>query len=295
MKTGAKTFTLFLSLVCFFTSYSQENIPIRVIESGHIVIKAKVNNAEGDFIFDTGGGITLLTKKFSEKIKNVKKQDGGYTGFRATGERIDLDLFTVDNIEIGKRITKKPTVTIMDVNLGEYDGIVSLDLFETRPFSIDFKNKLFIFETAESIKKKKTAGLMVPLQLSKDRNITLGIFACFTLNNKMKLQFSLDSGAGDSAYHINSKYLEACDIDISDTSKVKIVKKGSEFNADKKTLAYIATVAKLEAANDPQIKLESFSARFIPDLIYDGKISINWLGEVLTFNLPAAELIITKY
>ena len=132
-------FSLFFGLFITSFSFAQENIPIKILESGHIILDAKINGVEGNFIFDTGAGITVLTKKFSQKLNNVEKQDGTFTAFRATGERINLDLYRVNGLSIGKFVEKKPIVTIIDANLLNCDGIISLIPFEKQPFTVDFK------------------------------------------------------------------------------------------------------------------------------------------------------------
>lgn len=119
--------------------------PIEILPSGHIVIKASVNGIEGNFIFDTGGGITLLTKKFSDKVKNIKKQDGHFTSFRATGERIDIDLYDVQSISIGNWVSKQPTISIINVELAGFDGLISLNLFKKQPFTLDLKKRNLLF------------------------------------------------------------------------------------------------------------------------------------------------------
>ncbi|MEO6843916.1 MAG: retropepsin-like aspartic protease [Ginsengibacter sp.] len=67
-------------------------------------MKAKINGIEGNFIFDTEAGITVLTKKFSTKLHNIRKQDG--VPFRTTGERQDVDLYTVNDFRIGNLVEK---------------------------------------------------------------------------------------------------------------------------------------------------------------------------------------------
>jgi predicted aspartyl protease len=68
---------------------------------GHILIKASINGVEGTFLFDTGAGITLISKSFAAKIGTVYKQDSGYTGFRATGEKLYTDMYRVAVLQIG--------------------------------------------------------------------------------------------------------------------------------------------------------------------------------------------------
>ena len=281
-------------IVNVFSSKAQQTIPIAILKTGHIIIKAYVNGKKGNFIFDTGGGITLLTKKFSENLINSSSPDGNFTAFRATGERIDADLFTVDSISIGKFVNAKPTITIVDANLGGYDGLISLDLLRTQPFTIDYTRKVFVLESRKSTAEKKKDGKIINLQLRKDRDKSLDVFAYFVLNNSKTVQLSLDCGAGNDAFNFHSRYLSSCNLDITDTLNVKRIIKESEFNPDVKTVLYTGVVPLLQVKDNSEIKVWNFKARFTPGLIYDGIVSINWLGNILTFDLQNGLLIINN-
>ena len=92
---------LLLPLYSFCQSANQDEIPFELLPSGHILVKAKVDNVQGNFIFDTGAGITVFTKTFFKKLTHTTLEDGGYTAFRATGERVDLNLYRVAGFEFG--------------------------------------------------------------------------------------------------------------------------------------------------------------------------------------------------
>ena len=278
----------FLSLVIFTTlSYAQETIPIQILKSGHIVIRAKVNGVEGNFLFDTGGGITLLTKKFSEKVHGLNKQDGRFTGFRSTGERLDLDLYKVEKITMGKWQINKPVISIIDADLASFDGLISLNLFEKQPFTLDLKNKTLTFESPGSLAVKELNGKDIQLQVRKDRDKSIDIFTYVVLNENDTLQFSLDSGAGYNSFKINLRYLKNRD----DTVKVKRFLKKSEFDPNYKTEYFITDTRKLSLKDFPEISVRNFKTRY-SDLIYDGIASINSLGNILTFDLDKERLII---
>ncbi|HLV13750.1 MAG TPA: aspartyl protease family protein [Xanthomarina sp.] len=101
-----KLFTTLL-ILCTTLNYSQEKsinkieIPFTQTANGHIIIPAKINGIEGHFIFDTGAGINLLTKKFADKVTNLEKTHHFYTGHRATGEELQSDLWNSEYLEIG--------------------------------------------------------------------------------------------------------------------------------------------------------------------------------------------------
>ncbi|MCK7554149.1 aspartyl protease family protein [Chitinophaga sedimenti] len=108
-----KALLLVLTLCMHTLLFAQSNIPFELLPSGHLLVKAKADGVEGNFIFDTGGGLTVFTKVFFDKLRQVKKQDGGYTGFRATGERLDIDLYNVSSFEFGGIKKPMPNAVIL--------------------------------------------------------------------------------------------------------------------------------------------------------------------------------------
>ena len=72
---------LFISL----TTFAQTEIPFTLTDGGHTLVKAKINGIEGMFIFDTGAGLNMVTKKFADKVGTLQKTDEFYVGHRATG------------------------------------------------------------------------------------------------------------------------------------------------------------------------------------------------------------------
>ena len=271
------------------TSHAQSFIPFELTSQGHIMVKAKINGIEGNFIFDTGAGLTLITKTFSDKIGKLHKQDGSYTAFRATGEKLTADLYDAQTVALGNFIEHSPVLTIFDVNLGPIDGLISLMSFKERPFTIDYTNKKIIFETDKSMSAIQKSGHQIPLQLEESRDKALTIFAYFRVNDKLTLQFSIDSGAGNNVYRINSRYIPAFGIDTATASRIVIP---SEFNPEIKTIIYQANIKSIIAKASPAIQCREVKASFIDGLIYDGILSLNWIGKQVTFDLKKQEMIV---
>lgn len=288
--SSSKSLFLFLFIVLItLTSDAQSFIPFELTSQGHIMVKAKINGVEGTFIFDTGAGLTLITKAFSDKIVKLYKQDGSYTAFRATGEKLTADLYDAQSVAIGNFVENNPVLTIFDVNLGPIDGLISLMSFKEQPFTIDYTNKKIIFETDKSMSAIRKAGQNIPLQLEESRDKALTIYAYFIVNNKLTLQFSIDSGAGSNIYRINSRYISTLGIDTANASKIAIP---SEFNPKVKTIIYQASVKSITAKASPAIQCRDVKASFIDGLIYDGIVSLNWIGKQVTFDLKKREMIV---
>ncbi|MCC9136780.1 retropepsin-like aspartic protease [Pontibacter silvestris] len=291
MKLRTSLLTILLFLACLAVQ-AQQTIPFELAQSGHIMLKAQVNGVEGNFILDTGGGLTVITESFASKLNGLVKQDGGYTGFRATGERIDADLYTAREVTIGDHPSKETSLAIVDADFGPIDGLISLMSFRDQPFTIDFADKIVYLENTRSLAKRKKNGQVVPLQLEASRGVALDMFAYFVVNDKLTLQFLLDSGAGAGVFRLNSRYATALGVDIADTTKVEKTYRRSEINADVQTVIYRTAMDKLAVKGQPAIKIENFKAQLVEGLIYDGIMSVNWLGKQITINLAQREMIV---
>lgn len=283
------TFILIFIVLIAGKSRAQSFVPFELTSQGHITVKAIINGIEGNFIFDTGAGLTLITKAFSDKLGKLHKQDGSYTGFRATGEKIIAELYDAQTLALGNFIEQNPVLTIFDVNLGPIDGLISLMSFKEQPFTIDYANKKIIFETEKSISAIRKSGHQIPLQLDDSRGKALTIFANFIVNDILTLQFSIDSGAGNNVYRMNSRFISPLGIDTANASKTVIP---SEFNPNFKTIIYRANVKSITSKSSPAIQCRDIKASFIDGLIYDGILSLNWIGKQITFDLKNREMIV---
>lgn len=294
LSTLSSAFFIFLILTLLTTGITkaQTSVPVTITNQGHIMVKAKINGVEGNFVFDTGGGLTMVTKKFASKMEGLHKQDGGYTAFRATGEKLDANLYEASSLVIGTYTEGKPVLTIFDVDFGPIDGLISLMSFKNQVVTMDFENKRLIFETPESFAQRRKKGKAVKLQLEVSRDKALDMFAYFKVNDKLNLQFSIDSGAGNNVYRINAKYMPDLGIDSTDTSKVAVIYKPSEFNPQLKTKIYLANIQSLTLQDAPTVKIENQRVSFVDGLIYDGIVSLNWIGKRITLDLKHSEMIV---
>lgn len=291
-----KKIFLFLLIALSINSFGQNKlakpitIPFTLLESGHILIKAKVNNIEGNFIFDTGAGLNLLTKKFADKVPNLKKTDGFYIGHRATGEAIDCNLWNSETLEIGSLNSKAQKFTTIDMDF-PVDGLISLLPFKEIPITIDYKNKVLVMETDKSIKDLSKTGTSFPIQISEDAEKTLGISTFVKVNDQLSLQMNLDSGAGFNVFRFSSRYMEKLGID---SSKVEKKYRASDFKPTEGNNYYFTQLNKLSSASTDKIKVTDFKATFIEGMIYEAIGSINWLGDKITIDIPKKNIIINN-
>lgn len=291
-----KKTALFACLFVCLNSFGQNqinktvSIPFTLLGSGHILVKAKINNIEGNFIFDTGAGLNLLTKKFADNIKDLKKTDGFYTGHRATGEEIIADLWDTKSLEMGSQKLNAEKFTVIDLEF-PVDGLISLLPFRNIPITIDYKNKVLTLETEKSVKELTKKGISLPIQISDDLGKTLGIATYVKLDNKLVVQMNLDSGAGFNVFRFNSRYMQSLGIDPSKT-EVKYQK--SDFKPTEGNNYYYTNLSKINAESNDKISASNFKATFIDGLIYEAIGSINWLGDKITIDIQNKNMIINN-
>ncbi len=285
-------------LIILFTAltYSQEkindriNIPFTLSENGYIIIPVTINGIEGKYVFDTGAGINLLFKKSAEKIKDLEKTYHFYTGHRGTGEGLEIDLWKTKSLEIGNFNVDDETFGVLDIDF-PLDGLISLTMFKNKQVTIDFGNKILSIESEKSLEKLlANKDFEVPLQISNDRDINIDVSMKILLDNQLTLNVVLDSGAGFDVYRFNSRYMKNLGIDSTQVKKIykpSYFKPGAGNNFFVTQVSGFSDIAKNVSANE-------FRAIFIEGLIYEGIMSVNWIGEKITIDIPNKRLIVQK-
>lgn len=222
-----------LFIFLYFSSKTNAQIPFEINESGHIIIKAKINNVEGKFIFDTGAGLNAIFTKFSHKITN-EKTNNFFVGHRATGEELNVDLYNATSIEINNKEFDNQQYTIVDLEFGDIDGIISLQPFRNTTVTIDYINKKILFN--KSTKNEKS----IDIQIADFAGKSIDIFTYMQLNDTLKIQTLLDSGAGKNSFWFSSKFLGPLALNKVDFKTVPIT---SDFK--KQNNYYIGKLSKL--------------------------------------------------
>jgi hypothetical protein len=289
---------LFATLLILFTilNYAQEKtteqiqIPFTQTSNGHIIIPATINGIEGNFIFDTGAGINLLTKKFADKVTDLEKTDHFYTGHRATGEEIQSDLWNSKSLVIGDFQADNEIFAVYDIDF-PLDGLISLTPFKDKPITIDFENKILSIETEKSLNKLiAEKDFEMPIQITNDREIKIGIATKIQINDRLTLNVGLDSGAGFGVFRFSSRFMKKLGID---KTKVESEFKPSMFKPENGNQFYYTTLSKMTDINN-NVSVKNFKATFIEGLIHEGIMGINWIGKKITIDIPNKRLIVQK-
>jgi hypothetical protein len=161
----------------------------------HVTVKGK----EGDFLFDTGGGVTHLTESFLSGMDC--KFWGRGTGYNMFGRKAEGP--HCDNVQI-----MAGDVSLSPVNIGKIDfegqfpgdknpdGLLALDAFEGKVITLDQKAATVTIETEKSLKKRIKSMKEFPFRLAREcSGRCLSAFIGVKTPDGMTWM-NLDSGAG---------------------------------------------------------------------------------------------------
>ncbi|WP_267404132.1 MULTISPECIES: aspartyl protease family protein [unclassified Chryseobacterium] len=273
--------TLYLFAVAASGFLFSQKTPINILPSGHIIAKANIEGKEGNFIFDTGGGINLFFDSFAKDLKQ-KSTYNFLTAYRATGERMDIPVFQSSEVSFaGKKFANIPYSTF-DMKLNGIDGLISLPMFSETDFIIDFDKKEINLTDLSKEKNAKVFDIQITTQADK----SLDIFTYIMLNDQYKIQVLLDSGAGNNSFWLSDKLLKTLSID---KEKLEVLEKKSEFDEKVVTKFYKGSV---NSISNKFVTLKDPKVMFVEGLIYEGKTSINWFGKKIGISLKNKKMYI---
>jgi hypothetical protein len=233
----------------------------------HVTIKGK----PGDFLLDTGGGITLVTDAFAKGIDC--KFWGRTTGYNMFGKRTDGP--HCDNVSVVAGDVALTPVSIGTIDFGDQfpgdkapDGLLSLDAFDGKAFTLDQKAGTLTIETPKSLAKRTRAMKELPFRVSRECSARcLSVFLGVPTSEGMTWLI-LDSGAGG--------------VSLISTDYAKLF--GLDPNRKEQRL-------KFDVA--PGVPIDS--PVLVTDMIMDGNLGQPFMSQyVITFDLAQGRLWLTK-
>jgi hypothetical protein len=263
-----KIFIVFLSLIYWGPiALAQTSIPITVSKNGHLMVKAKVNDIEGNFILDTGAGLHVISKRFYDKVKHHVIDSGRFTAFRHTGERLDGMIYQFKEVSLLPLSDSNAWVGVY-AGFDEmgFDGLVSCKLIEDDIVTVDVRNKYLTVETRASIEAKIKSS--IPLFVHDDRGRSLDVFIETRIDSIHRALLEFDTGAGYSPLSIHARYMAYTG---TDTTALEIRQSGTGFGKTEKT--YFDRTKKVHLSVPGTTEGGYPNIVFKPSLIYDGLTS----------------------
>ena len=189
-------FIIYLSITNLI--FAQNEIKLEEYFRGLKTIEVEIENETYNFLFDTGGGLTIVSPKVIEKVG--RSAYGNFVGFRMSGEQVGWKLSDSLEIEIGGTIFFHNQVGIFDImsllpkEFEQIHGLISLKTFEKLIISLNLNENKLILETDRSFKKKIKNMDLIPSRFANGPSgLELNIFLGTKSNNRL-WWFLFDSG-----------------------------------------------------------------------------------------------------
>ena len=178
-------------------------------------VRVTIKNKSGDFLLDTGGGVTLMTEGFSSGIEC--QFWGRTTGFNMFGKRNDDP--HCDNVQIMAGETMLTPVNVGKIDFKDQfpgdmapDGLLSLDAFDGKAITLDQKAGTLTIETPKSRVSRTRSMRELPFRISRECSARcLSGFVGVPTPQGMTWLI-LDSGAGGVSL-ISKEYAEVFGLD----------------------------------------------------------------------------------
>ncbi len=159
-------------------------------------VTGKVGGVEGPFLFDTGGGATLLSLKTANALGLAPF--GRLTGFRHDGERLDVQRAGPVDLALGG-FSRKGEAGVLDFDKlfggpTPLAGMLALETFEGRAITIDLAQNRLIVETPESLARRIQGAREMKVRFVRQAGgATLDLYVAIE-GKHGPLWFELDSG-----------------------------------------------------------------------------------------------------
>jgi len=137
-----------------------------------MTMRATVHSHEGNFVFDTGAGVTYISPAFAQTIGC--KPWGQLSGFVLTGQRLDMQRCDDLDFDIDGWFFRAPIAGVFDLmkfmppNLPKVDGSIGLDLFAGRAVTLSLATQTLTVESAASLRQRSRKGKEISVRLVRE-------------------------------------------------------------------------------------------------------------------------------
>jgi hypothetical protein len=200
--------------------------------AGRYLIKVPItlnDSVSTFFIFDTGIGVNLLSKKLADAFG--LKVTSRHTGHRMSGQEITIPMSALPSMTFaGQRQVQVPVgiwemkgFLPQDADCQDVEGFLSLGFFRHQAFTMDYKTGRFTIEGEEGLKARRSSGNVIPVTIDED-GPAITIFMPLKLPDGTTIKVEIDLGG--NILTLNEKFMSRLGVDkISKTVDRKLGKR----------------------------------------------------------------------
>jgi Aspartyl protease len=260
-------------------------IPFKYAANHILVIPVTINGKESQFALDTGACVNVISQPLADKL--VCRPAGNVTSKRMSGQSLTMKVVTVPALQVGSCLQKNLPMAAWKLedafagapDMAQVEGIISLEFFKKIPFTIDYARKMIFIENDESLSKRTSEGVSIPIEVyHKHDQTSISFLLWFSNGNFAKV--GVDTGNG--ALILDEKYMR--EFNTNRDPDVKMVKgidaTGHPF------VRYCTTLpADVFIAQNRQFTQKKPEVQF-QRIIYDGLVGDGFLSNfTVTFDL----------
>jgi len=134
-------------------------------------VEVRVGAQDATMILDTGGGVTVITPDLAERIGCTPW--GQLSGFRLSGERLTMTRCDEVAIGVGGQSLGDRNIGVFDLasllppEAPQIDGILSLDVLATTPFTLELGAARMTLETPETLAARTAGAIEIPIRFHR--------------------------------------------------------------------------------------------------------------------------------
>jgi hypothetical protein len=259
--------------------------PFKYAANHILVIPVTINGKESQFALDTGACVNVISQSLADKF--ACRPAGKITSIRMSGQSLTMKVVTVSDLQVGSCLQKNLPMAAWKLenafagapNTAQVEGLISLEFFKKVPFTIDYARKMIFIENDESLRKRLSDGISIPIEVyHKHDQTSISMLLWFSNGNFAKV--GIDTGSG--ALLLDEKYMR--EFSINRDPDVKMVK-----GIDETGLPYVRYCTTLPAdvflAQNRQFTQKKPKVQF-QRIIYDGVVGDGFLSNfTVTFDL----------
>lgn len=275
---------------------SADGIPFKYAAGHIIVIPVKVSGRETNFVLDTGAGVNVISQSLANKL--ACKPNGKVTGQRMSGQKVTMKLVNFPALQVGSCLQKNLPMAawkLEDVFAGapemaQVEGFVSLEFFKRIPFTVDYAQKMVFIENNESLKNRVSAGVSIPIQVTR-KHAQTSVTMLVWFSNGSFARVEVDTGSG--ALILDEKYMREFAVN-KDGIDVKTVK-GVDETGNPYVRYFTALPVDVFLAQNRQFSQIKPKVQF-QKIIYDGLIGDGFMSNfTVTYDLPHKRMIFARF
>jgi hypothetical protein len=250
------------------------------LSGGLVTIDATVGSQPMRMVVDLGAGLNVISAKAAARL-NISGQSR-YTNWRMEGERVDLPTATLPTLSLaGGQLQLKDLTTAIWPGLdgSGVDGLISATAFRDQAVTFDYVAHRLVLRDGAKLARAPGES-RVPIEVSDDRSISLGIFAWFDFGKGQRGLCELDTGS--QGFFLDERFGAKLGVNLDD-SKLKRVPGPAGDRV-------VATIPELALHGLPSSALPAPKVLFT-NLIYDCNVGNEfWANRTFTLDVPSGSL-----